>query len=306
VRNRETGIALIMTLWVLVLLSAIAMSFTFSTRRGSASTRNLKADTQAYYLSLSAYEEVVAYLLTDLDSTVDYIDENGDFRTDEERPPFTVPHVEGAEVEVRLSDEESRLNINTLNAQQLLSLFEHIGISLEERQPLVDTLLDWRDPDDEHHLSGAEDEYYEGFGYSTKDKQLDMPEELLLIKGFTKEHLYGGEDLQPLYDLITTHGTGVNVNTVPVEVLQILGVQEDAIANLLVHRSAPGGTKMVPPEMATLGRTISSNFRIQIVARMSDNPLAVRITSVVRRDFGPKGAVLTTLYWKEDIESSRT
>jgi general secretion pathway protein K len=312
VREREKGIALIMTLWVLVLLTIVAMSFSFSSRRGSASTRNLKEDTQGYYFALSTYEEVLSYLLTDPDPTVDYLDEDGNFRTDEERPPFAMPAMEGANVDVRLSDEESRININELTRKcspqhcGLLELFENIGVPADERQPLADSLMDWIDPDDEHHLSGAEDEYYKGFGYSTKDRPLDMPEELLLIKGFTKEHLYGGKDLGALESIITTHGSGINVNTVPVEVLQMLGFKEESIANLLIHRAKPGGTKMVPPEMAALGRTTSSNFRIQVVARMSNNPLAVRITSVVRREFGPKGAVLTTLYWKEDIESSRT
>jgi hypothetical protein len=134
-----------------------------------------------------------------------------------------------------------------------------------------------------------------------------MPEELLLIKGFTKEHMYGGKDLGPLETIITTHGAGINVNTVPVEILKILGITDDAISTLATLRSTSGGfTKRFPATMAAFGRINSSNFRIQVVARMSNNPLAVRITSVVRRNIGPEGAVLTTLYWKEDIESSRT
>jgi len=305
-RRRENGIALIMTLWVLVLLSAVAMSFTFTSRRGSASTRNLKEDTQAYYASLSAYEQVVAYLVTDPDSTVDYIDEQGNFRTDSERPAFAAQPVEGADVKVQLTDEESRLNINTLNGDQLSRLFEYVGVPTEERQPLVDSLLDWRDPDDEHHLSGAEDEYYEAFGYKAKDKALDMPEELLLVKGYSKDLLYGSDDFKPLDKLITTHSDGINVNTVPVPVLQILGIDDLTIATLVSHRTSPGGTKMIPAQIASIGKTVSNNFRIQVVSHMKDNPLAVRITSVVRRDFGPSGPVLTTLYWKEEIENSRT
>ncbi len=310
-RETERGIALIMTLWVLVLLTAVAMSFSFSSRRGSASTRNLKEDTQAYYLALSAYEDVISYLLTDPDTTVDFIDEKGNFRTDAERPPITgLKTVDGAEVEIRISDEESRININTLLNPQFMgllpNLFDHIGVPPEDQQALIDSLLDWKDPDDEHHLSGAEDEYYEPLGYSTKNGPLDVPEELLLVKGFTKEHIYGGEDLKPLHSLITTYGMGINLNTVSSEVLSILGADEDAIGSLMALRAVPGGAKTIPPKLATFGRTISSNFRVQVVARMKDNPIAVRITSVVRRDSTAKGAALKTLYWKEDIESSRT
>lgn len=306
-RVSEKGIALVMTLWVLVLLTAVAMSFSFTSRRGSASTRNFKEDTQAYYLSLSAHEDVLAYLLSDPDPTADFIDEEGNFRTDADRPPVTgTKTVEGAEVEIRLSDEESRLNINTMTTEQLLRLFESIGVPVEERQPLVDSLRDWIDPDDDHHLMGAEDEYYESFAYKTKDKPLSIPEEILLIKGFSKEHMYGGEDFRALEPLITTYGTGINVNTAPVEILSILGMSTQGISNLLTNRAVPGGTSVVPPEIARIGRTTSANFRIQVVARMSDTPLAVKITSVVRRDFGAKGAVLRTIFWKEDIESSGT
>lgn len=303
----EKGIALIMTLWVVVLLTVVAMSFSFSTRRGSASTRNLKEDTQAYYVAVAAYEEVLAYLLDDPDPSTDFLDEAGNFRTDEERPPVTGQRtVGGAEVEIRLNDEESRLNINSLSMTQLMRMFESIGVPFEERQPLADSLLDWRDPDDDHHLSGAEDEYYESFGYKTKDNRLDVSGELLLVKGFTKEIIYGGEDIEPLDPLITTFGTGINVNTVPANLLSILGVSDQGISNLLASRTVPGGLRIVPPDMAGFGRTTSENFRIQVVARVSDTPLAVRITSVVRRQFGAKGARLRTIYWKEDIESSRT
>jgi hypothetical protein len=41
-----------------------------------------------------------------------------------------------------------------------------------------------------------------------------------------------------------------------------------------------------------------------VVARMGDAPQAVRITSVVRRRSGVKGASLRTIYWKEDKEYS--
>ncbi len=314
-RETERGIALIMTLWVLVLLTAVAMSFSFSSRRGSASTRNLKEDTQAYYLALSAYEDVISYLLTDPDTAVDFIDKKGNFRTDDERPPITgLKTVDGAEVEIRISDEESRININTLLNPQymglLSNLFDHIGVPFEDQQTLIDSLLDWKDSGDADavHLSGAEDEYYEPLGYSTKDGPLDVPEELLLVKGFTKEHMYGGKNLKPLHPLITTYGMGINLNTVSAEVLSILGAEEEDIASLMALRATEGKitTLSSVPKLATFGRTISSNFRVQVVARMKDNPIAVRITSVVRRDSTTKGTALKTLYWKEDIESSRT
>jgi general secretion pathway protein K len=296
-----------MTLWVVVLLTVVAFSFSISSRRGSASTRNLKEDTQAYYAALTAYEEVLSYLLTDPDPTTDFLDEEGNFRTDVNRPPVTGQRtVGGAEVEVRLADEESRLNINGLSMAQLMEMFARIGVPLEERQSLADSVLDWKDEDDDHRLSGAEDEYYETFGYKTKDGPFDVPNELLLVKGITNSVMFGGEDILALEPMITTFSSGLNVNTVPTKLLSILGVSGQNISNLEVNRAVLGGLRAVPPGMPQSSRTTSMNFRIQVVARMGDAPLAVRITSVVRRQTGTKGARLTTIYWKEDIEGSGT
>lgn len=304
-RASEKGIALVMTLWVVVLLTIVALSFSLSTRRGSASTRNLKEDTQAYYAALAAYEEVLSYLATDPDPTTDFLDEEGNLRTDVDRPPISGRKtIGGADVEIRLSDEESRLNINSLSMEQLMRMFESIGVPLEDRQSMADSVLDWRDADDDHRLLGAEDEYYETFGYKPKNNLLDVPDELLLVKGFTNATMLGGDHISPLEPLITTFGTGINVNTVPMDLLSILGVSGQGISNLEVNRAVPGGLRNVPPGMAGVGRTTSVNFRIQVVARMGDAPQAVRITSVVRRRSGVKGASLRTIYWKEDKEYS--
>ncbi len=306
-RGGDRGVALIMTLWVLVLLTAVAMSLSFSSRRGSASTRNMKEDIQAYYLSLSAYEEVLAYLLTDPEPDVDFLDESGNFRTDDERAPLESSRsTEASEVKIRIVDEDSKLNINTLGEEALLKLFEHTGIPDDARQPIVHSLFDWKDSNDLFRLLGAEDEYYETYGYGAKNSPLDTLEELLLIKGFEPEYLYGGSETKPLYPLITTYGTGLNVNTVDPQLLYILGVPEATISSLLAHRSAEGGTKMVPKELAPFkGTSASSNFRIEVVARMKQSPRGVRITSVVNRRFSGGGAELRTLYWKEDFETGR-
>ncbi|MFC1769715.1 hypothetical protein ACFLZI_01505, partial [Nitrospirota bacterium] len=123
---REDGVALIVTLWVLVLLSVIAASFSFSTRSTALGARNFKEDTQAYYTAVSVFEEAVSYLLNDPEPDIDFIDEDGLYRTDSERPPFPGEFVEGAMiVNVVISDEESRLNLNFLQGRILQRFLEY-------------------------------------------------------------------------------------------------------------------------------------------------------------------------------------
>lgn len=305
----ERGIALMMTLWVLVILTVVAMNFSFSTRYGSMGTRNFKADTRAYYLAVSAYEEALLYLLTDKDPKVDFIDEDGNFRTDAERGPITgTRELDGAEVSLSISDEESRLNINDIKRDVLLDLLEYADVPDDSLHVIADSIADWIDPDDMHHLSGAEDEYYEPLGYRAKNNPLDVPGELLFIRGFTPEYLYGAketygtEETAPIYALITTWGDGINVNTAPASVLKLLGLDAFEVDSIMSQRTEQG-MRTVPLKLKGIGTTKSNNLRITVEARLSDSPLVVRITSVVRRATLPDEPPLRTLYWKEELEA---
>ena len=312
VRNlaSEHGIALMMTMWILVILTVIAMNFSFSTRYGSMGTRNFKTDTKAYYLAVSAYEEALLYLLSDKDPKVDFIDEDGNFRTDTEREPITgTTELNGAEVTLTISDEESRLNINDMKRDVLLKLLEQAAVPDDSLHIIADSITDWIDEDDLHHLSGAEDEHYEPLGYRAKNSHMDVPEELLLIRGFIPEYLYettketsGTEDQAPINELITTWGDGINVNTASANVLRLLGLDAVEVDSILSQRKDQG-IKTLPQKLQGIGTTKSKHLRITVEARLSDSPLAVRITSVVKRATLPEEPPLRTIYWKEELEA---
>jgi general secretion pathway protein K len=306
----ERGIALMMTLWILVILTVIAMNFSFSTRYGSMGTRNFKTDTRAYYLAVSAYEDTLLYLLSDKDPKVDFIDEDGNFRTDTEREPITgTTNLDGAEVTLNISDEESRLNINDMKRDVLLNLLGQAAVPDDSLHIIADSITDWIDEDDLHHISGAEDEHYAALGYRAKNSRMDVPEELLLIRGFMPEYLYettkeasGTEEQAPINELITTWGDGINVNTAPANVLRLLGLDAVEVDSILSQRKDQG-IKTLPQKLQGIGTTKSKHFRITVEARLSDSPLAVRITSIVKRATLPEEPPLKTIYWKEELEA---
>jgi len=306
--RQDRGIALLITLWVMVLLSVVAMNLLLSTRFGNASARNFKEETLAYYSALSAYEEAAGYLLSDKDLSVDFKDEEGIFRTDTERPPVSGEKFYGTmTVQIDISDEESRLNINTIGEPVVKSLFEHAGIPEDSIPELMDSLSDWKDPDDLHRLSGAESDYYEDLDvpYQAKNRPLDMPEELLLIKGFKPGYLYGAEDIAGISSLITTTGLGVNINTAPAEVLVLSGMDPALVEAIMTLRTKEaGGMRVTPPSSSGVAfSTASWTFRIEVKAGIPESGRTVKITAAVRRVSGLKGLELKTLYWKESIES---
>ena len=299
------GVALIITLWVLVLLSVLALSFSTSVRRGSKSARNFAEDTRLHFIALSAYEEALLWLATDPDPAIDYLDEDGLFHTDRERDPISGLRQDGLyTVEITVSDEEARLNLNILNKFILRRLLEHAAVPEDKLPELLDTFLDWRDKDDLHRINGAEDEYYETLGYSTKNGAFDSPMELILVKGFEEAGVVNSsEPSSPFLQLVSVWGLGVNINTAPSQILDILGVDSRAIESIMEARREGMGVKGVPSGLKHKGKTSSSFYRIVVKAWLADSPWAVTLTAVVMRHKGPKGEELRTVYWKEGRET---
>ncbi len=312
------GVALIITLWVLVLMSVLALGFSSTVRRESKGARNFAEDTRLHFAAVSAYEEALRWLASDPEPGVDFIDGDEVFRTDLEREPFTgIRNNSGYTVEVTVSDEEARLNLNILNEYSLRRLLEHVGVHDEKIPELLDAFMDWRDKDDLHRLNGAEDDYYEAFGYSAKNGRFDSPEELFLIKGFFPEpseevsEEVSEEDsseearevVASLLPLISAWGQGINVNSAPPEILDVLGLDSEAIEAIMKAREEQRSIRTVPHGMKHKGKISSAYYRIEVKAWLDNGPWTVVITSVVKRQKGPGGQELKPIYWKETRET---
>jgi general secretion pathway protein K len=116
--------------------------------------------------------------------------ENREWVTDgrEYRFPF-----EGAEGVVRVLGEAGKVNINRVSDAALRKIMNTMGLEGEARDMAVDSILDWRDPDDFVRVNGAENEYYQSLKepYDCKNGNFDSVEELLLVRGITPELFYG-------------------------------------------------------------------------------------------------------------------
>jgi len=301
----KRGFTLMMTIWVVVFLTIVAMSFSFSTRLSTAMTVNFRDETLAYYGALSAYHTVLMYLASDRDPTVDFVDEQGRFFLDLESGPIPeMLDIDQVSARVSVVDEESKINLNRTNQIILSKIFKRAGVDTEKVDALRDSLLDWVDPDDAHRLNGAEDEYYREFGYTAKNARLDLPRELLLVKGF-REDFFKGRDPGELVAFITTFGTGgLNINTAPRSLLSLLGLDDNSIETVMVQRNETmGGFRFIPADLSRLGltRTASSYLRIGIEGRLKGGKTGYRITAVIRRMPSPKGFRFRILYWEEDV-----
>ncbi len=312
----EKGIALMMVLWVVVLLSIISLNYFSSNRWNSAGTRNLKEETLSYYMAMSGYQEAVNYLLSDKNPSLDFIDPEGNFWTDIDNEPVTGKRTtEEGEIEIRITDENAKININYVDGVHLANLFRHVGISEDVITELVDSVMDWKDSEGTAELtrpSGAESDYYEGLEnpYTAKNMFFDVPEELLLVKGMQPEYFKGGDEQTSLLNLITTFGTAntLNINTVSREVMQLLQFDETEIEAIMKQRTREaGGFSFIPPQWSTKGLNAiaSQNIRIEVVAKAKNSTLGMKIVAVLNRRSDAAGYKIQTLYWREDAETIR-
>lgn len=317
----QGGTALVLTLWLLALISALAMSFALSARTGSAITRNFKEGVILRSMAVQAIENTVAYLLTDPKPEVDYVDGDGNFRTDNERPPVTgIINSGRGTVYLTLSAEDARININYAPESVLRKLFDSAGAKDDDRAAMVSSLMDWRDPDDLYRLNGAEDSHYIPLGYRTSGMPLEVTEELLLVKGFSMDMLKDNAEGKGLSDMITTFSDPikkvnsevmmVNFNAVNLEVMIALGIDQVRAESIISARESSEGLNLgtlkanIPTTLKHFfAIPFSKVFRIETQAALEGSPQVYHITSIVKRIPAQGGQEIKTIYWKENIEA---
>ncbi|MBN2163426.1 MAG: general secretion pathway protein GspK [Pontiellaceae bacterium] len=152
---------------------------------------------------------------------------------------------------ITIEPAESGRNVNLLNRQQWTEIFEMANVPSTDWDAMVDCLEDWIDENDTHGLNGAEsdDPFYEDQGYPVKNGALDSVEELLMIKNWGPEILYGrpaDEDNDAIYgiaDILTVWGDGkVNLNSASTNLLLSFAEYEDwELASVFEARAGEDG-----------------------------------------------------------------
>ena len=213
-------------------------------------TDRLGRQFQASYIARSALQCAVALLKADATS----FDGQSEIWMNApelfERKPFgdgtfslLYPLTEGGVTKTRYGflDENRKINLNTATEEILRNLIQEVGHLREsEILGIVDSVLDWRDEDNEKRGYGAEDFDYLGMehAYECKDAPFESVEELLLVRGVTPE-LFAR-----ITPYLTVYGSGVvNLNTAPPEVLRALGISSQGVAGIVFYRAGEDNTE---------------------------------------------------------------
>lgn len=290
-KQYQSGVALVLVLWVVTLLTVIAGNFSFGLRGEVLTARNQLSSAQARALA-DAGVQVALYELMKPPS--DPLRWQGDGN-------LHAFGLNGAQVQVRILDESGKIDINTASDTLLKGLLKSAGLSEEQGASLLDAILDWRDPDTLRRANGAEENEYRAAG--RKDVPSNLPfetiDELQRVLGMSPE-LY--RKLAPALTVYSMQG-GVNTSIAPREVLlSIPDVDVGVVdAYLLQRQSALATGQKAPPfpaGAAYLSMSGGLAFGLRSEARMADGTVFVR-GGVVKLTQDPKRPYVM-LAWGED------
>lgn len=228
----KRGSALIIVLWVVALLSVLIGGFAYEMHVEAKIVSYLRKKLKSEYLAKAGIEYAQALLShsSEVKGKGDTTEMKGKYwysSAKRLRQGYAIMGLsetlgEGS-FTLDILPEPALRNINALKDDDWERIFKVSGVPEELWPELIDCFNDWRDPDDQPNLDGAESDYYSHLnppykarGHSSKSTisrpttttgttaptgtatpagtlaNLDTVEELLLIKGFTPAILHGG------------------------------------------------------------------------------------------------------------------
>lgn len=258
IRNQE-GVALIMVLWVIAVLSIVVLEFSVAMRTEVNITQNYKEELELYAFVQGGVHRAIAELIYKHDPGVQLLrrtlmvdeipPEKKEWATDGRS--YFFPFDQGT-CEIKVMSEAGKVNINLVSESMLRRILTLFGLEGEARDTVVDSILDWRDTDDLYRLNGAEDSYYQSLKepYFAKNGPFDSIEELLLVRGVTPALFYGNRDKKKgedgekalqagLKDIFSIYSPSeqVDINSASLVVLKIvLGIPEDILQKIVKAR----------------------------------------------------------------------
>jgi general secretion pathway protein K len=314
------GIALITVILIVSILVAVAIELNRSSRAAIYDAANLSDGIKLTYIAKSGFYGEAA-LLANSNNDYDTLRDNWaktEILSVQSQTLFTdgyfIATVEDEAGKIPLNKLVNGNEYNSDIKEILIRLLSQPEFGLDERKAneIADSIKDWIDADNSVTGYGAETSYYSSLDppYEAKNAQLDCIEELLMVKGITKEIFTGTKEKPALAQYVTADSDGaININTAPKMVLRSLsaGISAELADRMDEYRrkdgndlSSPQWYKQVPgmagvnisPELITVK---SNYFKIISTGKMKN--MEQSLSGVVKRS-GQKSVQI--IKWRQD------
>ena len=275
-RHNADGIALIIAVIAVLVLSTLAAGLALSMRVETRLAFNANSETQMYWLGRSGVE-FARWILAQERCPYDSLNQiwaggpGSDCETNGPLAGTTLDNIPvgGGIISVKITDLERKANINSAGGGEIQQALTLMGVDANDMSVVSDSIQDWIDADDLPRVAGAESDYYQGLDppYYAKNAPIDDLSELLLVRSITPEMYWGGSATNHavaafqhklglgnapgqtpdypfgLVDLFTAISSGrININTANENVLQLIpGVDAIVAENIIKLRAGPDG-----------------------------------------------------------------
>lgn len=225
--RNQRGFVLVATLWILAVITIAAGYFAERVNRSIASAQQ-KQETAQQLVEFANTRADILYRLGTTGFSFYGLGGSPAIALDDR------PYRGSGEDIVRLQDNRGLLNVNFMEPSMLSRLLGQLGVPVEKRDAMLDTLLDYTDNDDLRRLNGAETAEYAALGLPPPPNDwLSIPHQLKNIIGWRDQPQLW--ENQRLLRLVTSARIfGLNPNTAPPEILTCLPGITPAAAETLV------------------------------------------------------------------------
>lgn len=252
-RRCRRGMVLIFALWVLGILTILAVSVAAGIRQKIFLVSRLDERSRMNYLLEAAVKKTAGYVHQQMEVAsfemtlpvkMNLLNNSAELSQinlglDQAGVGYLALDGDGKSLRWGVVDEESKINLNKTDILTLTNLLVGVlALKDEDAAKLALALLDWRQFGEGEVTGFFSDDYYANLQYPYPKKSADYEslDELLLVKGMNKQ-MY-----DKLIDFVTIYGDGpVNINTASKEVLVALGLPDGLADKVLSARRGKDG-----------------------------------------------------------------
>lgn len=174
----QSGVALVMVLWILLLVTISTGAYTLMARMDQLEAHTVLWGTRAR-MGAEAGVNLAVLALRDPDPLNRWIADGRSYEL----------QFDNMQLELRITDERGKLDINSASEQTLQQLFVGHDLDLDQAVYLAAAVQDWVDVDEIERMNGAELDTYQsnGLELGPGNRRFVMVEELLQVLGMSWE-----------------------------------------------------------------------------------------------------------------------
>ena len=290
----QSGIALVMVLWIMLLVTISTSAYTLMARMDQLEAHSVLWGTRAR-MGAEAGINLAILSLRDPDEATRWVPDGRSYDL----------WFQDMRLELRITDERGKLDVNTASELTLQQLFTGHGMELDQAEYLAAAVHDWIDVDEIERANGAEAETYlsNGLGVGPGNRPFVMVEELLQVMGMSWESFQSLEPGLTVY----SEANEPDPAYAPVEALLALPdmTPDDALNFVTERHSQDAGSGLgvaLPNGQVAMPRGRGLTYSIQAKATLP-NGVWDQVEATIRLGGNPDGRPFRILRWREGFHN---